>query len=246
MGGIISKKGSDSSSPDGESDRSVKSSNADKTNAKVVSMLAKKKGEVDKSGHTMTFEKILLSFGRLRTVLGFIRGLFMEKSAGKSGLQFEGLKVALEVLHGPMEKQQVVQLFDFVDIDDSKEIEYKEFLVALTTGHVLGTISPDDNFDHKANITLEDGSSTTSDEIKNVLNLIVSAYLLFDPNGRGFIERNSVGNMIDEGNGKGKTTNAMLSKERWDEMDWDSNGTIDFAEFVFAFSSWVDINEDDE
>ena len=57
MGGIISKKGSDSSNPDCESERSVKSANVDQTNAKVVSMLAKKKGEVDKSGHTMTFEK---------------------------------------------------------------------------------------------------------------------------------------------------------------------------------------------
>lgn len=115
-------------------------------------------------------------------------------------------------------RQQVALLFDFVDIDDSKEIEYKEFLVALTTGHVLGTISHVDNFDDNAKITLENGMQTTSNEIKNVLNLIVSAYLLFDPNGRGYIERSSVGLMINEGNGKGKNTNAMLSKERWDEM----------------------------
>lgn len=27
-------------------------------------------------------------------------------------------------------------------------------------------------------------------------------------------------------------------------QDWDSNGTIDFAEFVFAFSSWVDIEDE--
>ncbi len=28
-------------------------------------------------------------------------------------------------------------------------------------------------------------------------------------------------------------------------QDWDDNGTIDFAEFVFAFTSWVDIDEAD-
>lgn len=117
-------------------------------------------------------------------------------------------------------RKQVAQLFDFVDIDASKEIEYKEFLVALTTGHVLDTIGHAANFDDNASITLEGGLQTTSNEIKNVLNLIVSAYLLFDPNGRGFIERGSVGNMINEGTGNGKdmNTNAMLSKERWDEM----------------------------
>ncbi len=54
MGGIIGKQ-SKGGSTDGR--RRSKSENIDQTNAKVVSMLAKKKGEVDKSGHTMTFEK---------------------------------------------------------------------------------------------------------------------------------------------------------------------------------------------
>ncbi len=29
-------------------------------------------------------------------------------------------------------------------------------------------------------------------------------------------------------------------------QDWDSNGTIDFAEFVYSFTSWVDIDNPDE
>jgi len=28
-------------------------------------------------------------------------------------------------------------------------------------------------------------------------------------------------------------------------QDWDANGTIDFAEFVVAFSGWVDINDEE-
>lgn len=248
MGGIVSKgtgkEGAGKSSQPG-CDEESRSFNAQETNVKVISMLAKKKGEVDKSGHTMTFEKILLSFGRLRTVLGFIHALFLEYSGGKPGLLFDGLKSALEVLHGDMKKEQVAVLFDFVDIDDSKEIEYKEFLVALTTGHVLNTITNGANFDSQAILRLKNSDKeTTNAELIHVLNLIVSAYLLFDPNGIGHIERSAVGGLIDEG-GKGKTPNAMLSKERWDEMDWDSNGTIDFAEFVFAFSSWVDMDIED-
>jgi len=27
-------------------------------------------------------------------------------------------------------------------------------------------------------------------------------------------------------------------------QDWDANGTIDFAEFVFSFTSWVDVDEE--
>lgn len=27
-------------------------------------------------------------------------------------------------------------------------------------------------------------------------------------------------------------------------QDWDANGTIDFAEFVYSFTSWVDVDEE--
>lgn len=75
MGGIISKK-----DDKGRTDRakqhdmpkeehstrlSMRDNGSAKTNAKVVSMLTKKKGEVDKSGHTMTFEKYVLHSSRL-------------------------------------------------------------------------------------------------------------------------------------------------------------------------------------
>jgi hypothetical protein len=29
-------------------------------------------------------------------------------------------------------------------------------------------------------------------------------------------------------------------------QDWDGNGTIDFAEFVFSMMSWVDLTEDED
>lgn len=54
MGGIVTKFGNSAIKSDVEEKRL---DNADKTNEKVVYMLAKKKGEVDKTGHTMTFEK---------------------------------------------------------------------------------------------------------------------------------------------------------------------------------------------
>lgn len=38
----------------------------------------------------------------------------------------------------------------------------------------------------------------------------------------------------------------MASQERWDEMDWDSNGDISFGEFVYAFTKWADFENGDE
>jgi hypothetical protein len=33
-----------------------------------------------------------------------------------------------------LDRQEIADLFEFVDLDDSKVIEFKEFLVALTVG----------------------------------------------------------------------------------------------------------------
>ena len=45
--------------------------------------------------------------------------------------------------------------------------------------------------------------------------------------------------------GFGEKGGGMLSQQRWKEMDWDSDGSIDFGEFVFTFSGWIDLEEDE-
>lgn len=56
-------------------------------------------------------------------------------------------------------------------------------------------------------------------EIKEMLNLIVIAYLLFDPQGKGFIERSGIEKTLDEhGDKHNHRSNAVLSQQRWAEM----------------------------
>ncbi|CAM9690283.1 unnamed protein product [Phaeothamnion confervicola] len=45
--------------------------------------------------------------------------------------------------------------------------------------------------------------------------------------------------------GSGSGGSSLLSEDRWQEMDWDSNGDISFEEFVYAFTKWVDIDDDE-
>jgi Ca2+-binding EF-hand superfamily protein len=80
------------------------------------------------------------------------------------------------------------------------------------------------------------------DPMRQSLDMIVKAYLLFDKEARGFINKDDVKNMMKEdGAGEGQM---FLQEERWKEMDWNSDGTIEFSEFVYTFSKWVDIDED--
>ncbi len=119
-----------------------------------------------------------------------------------------------------MTPDEIRDLFAFVDLDDSNSIEVKEFLVTLAIGSVLDLLKFE-----------------SSKELKEILALVVSAYLLFDPNAIGFITRTDIDIMITDHNNSEKSeahhhankSGSMLSKQRWDEMDWDHNGNIDFA-----------------
>ena len=131
-----------------------------------------------------------------------------------------------------------------MDIDSSKVIELKEFLVALTVGYVIDSIP---TFMHlrrgsnvgplNAQITAEGGgirqgsrtnlntdmpSHSTiplseADELKNMLNYIVTAYLLFDPEGNGSIEKSSLEKWFEEG-GEKTRKNMDLTDQLWQSM----------------------------
>lgn len=131
----------------------------------------------------------------------------------------------------------MVELFQFVDIDSSKVIELREFLVALTVGYVIDSIP---TFKHlrrgsnagplhaELNASARAGSRsdmrgdlghppTEEDELKNMLNYIVTAYLLFDPEGSGAIQKSSLERWVEEGGEKSRK-NMDLTEQLWQTM----------------------------
>jgi Ca2+-binding EF-hand superfamily protein len=89
----------------------------------------------------------------------------------------------------------------------------------------------------------------------NALKLVLEAYILFDRDGSGTIDKNEVLAMVEEENKKAKAaagkkrgevgTSALLSRERWEELDWDSDGQITFKEFLFALLTWVGMDDEE-
>ena len=227
-----------------------------------------------KDAHPMTFERILLKFEKMNSALFFVKTVYYEYSTGHS-MNLDQLQAALTRLHGTMKKEEIVALFDFVDVDESHSVSLKEFLACLTIGHVLDAfpdlsrpMTEDDmKLVEKNSTPLQSPLGTpkstnakgtspkgnrvslllikNNKEIKEMLNLITSAYLLFDDKAEGFIRKSSVEKMLEE-EGHKVGGNAMLSQQKWKEMDWDANGTIDFAEFINSFSTWVDMGEDED
>ncbi len=124
-----------------------------------------------------------------------------------------------------------------MDLDSSKVIELKEFLVALTVGYVIESIPTFKTLRRASNVGAEmhahgvavsrgtmassanmtDLVRTEADELKNMLNLIVTAYLLFDPEGEGHIKKDSLEKWVEEG-GEKTRKNMHLTEQLWQEM----------------------------
>ena len=102
--------------------------------------------------------------------------------------------------------------------------------------------------------------------LKNAFESVIEAYLIFDPAARGSFTRADLAKTLQDlscpsptkamrkksderlmaGGGGASMAVQFLTSERMDEMDWDKNGCITFAEFVWSFESWIDLEEIDE
>jgi Ca2+-binding EF-hand superfamily protein len=171
-----------------------------------------------------------LKFEKLSSVLKDVKAVFRELSVGyPNGLTLQGLQEAMTSLEVEMTKDEIADLFGFIDLDGSLKIELKEFLVALTIGMVLDKIPafqqldpvlsprtphvPSNGLSSPVSITLQ--NKTT--QIRDMLSLIISAYLLFDPEGEGLIRKSSVEKILEEiGHQSGRAT--FLSSQKWKEM----------------------------
>ena len=41
------------------------------------------------------------------------------------------------------------------------------------------------------------------------------------------------------------TLTTTQQQQQQQQQDWDTNGTIDFGELVYSFTSWVDFDDDE-
>lgn len=211
-----SSKGSGKGSSKGDIRRSV-------TESKIQQALLKKKMELAVADKPITFEKILLKFDKLRTVIGYIKTMFNEM-AQDGHLDHAGLETTMKRIGVDMTLDEMLDLFDFINVQEQKTISIKEFLVALTVGMVLDAIPALVHPEKPALGCPEPVERTVSgflghqQEVKETLNLIVSAYLLFDPSGKGYIERKGIEKTLEEHGGSGGKNNAVLSQQRWAEM----------------------------
>eukprot|EP00752_Nemacystus_decipiens_P011767 g10443.t1 len=219
---------------------------------KLMAALKKKKEEFrNKFKQEMSFTRVLLKLGTVRTFIHDIRRVFEARDTDSSGrIDMCEMSAAMKDLEVNLSEDEVKTLFKMADFYEDKQLTMKQFLVVLAIGYVLDAIP--DLRETKQTAEAEAAARAAGRRLSNFYNkertvrdalgLFTYAYLLFDKDCKGVISREQVMVVVAENGQKDVGSMNILSQERWDEMDWDSNGDISFGEFVYAFTKWVDVD----
>lgn len=221
MGGVIS----------GDSPRH--SSPASKLEKKMVEAMQQRalKGTSVKS-----FNSVIMKFPKIDESLRNCRTIFQQFDEDSNGEidQLE-LKHCFQNLGIESTDEEIKDLFEACDIYEHMGMKFNEFIVFLCLVYLLN-----DPAVSEARKRMGLGS------LEPTFETLVESFVFLDKNKDGYVSKSEMIQAINETIG-GERSSGRIGMKRFEEMDWDKNGTVTFKEFLFAFTRWVGIdNEDDD
>ncbi|KAL3325440.1 hypothetical protein AABB24_036594 [Solanum stoloniferum] len=227
MGGVLGKN---------ESPSSPKASVPEtKLEAKITEAMLRRETE---GSSIRSFDSLVLKFPKIDENLRKCKVIFQEFDEDSNGaIDPQELKQAFNKLEINFTDEEISDLFEACDINEDMGIEFSEFIVLLCLVYLL---KDDPSALHaKSRIGLPN--------LEVTFETLIDAFVFLDKNKDGYVSRNEMVQAINE-TISGERSSGRIAMRRFEEMDWDKNGMVNFKEFLFAFTHWVGIedNEDEE
>uniref|UniRef100_A0A7S3JQF5 EF-hand domain-containing protein n=1 Tax=Aureoumbra lagunensis TaxID=44058 RepID=A0A7S3JQF5_9STRA len=176
-----------------------------------------------------TLSKIIMHASSLGGTYKRILKVFKMLDHDDSGaLDTSELDQLIDLLKIPVKPEELKSIQKESDVDGDSNISFKEFFVTLILVYLVSEQRSE--------------NSESNSNIQHLADSIISAYLIFDPECFGYIKKTQVAQLSTRDDG----SDIFLNEDRWKEMDWDENQSIDFSEFVYTFATWMtDFHDDD-
>jgi len=204
-----------------------------KLEAKMVEAMQKRasKGTVMKS-----FNTIILKFPKIDQSFRKCKAIFEEFDKDKNeAIDRDELKHCFHKLGVSFTDEEIDDLFSACGISEDMGFKFNEFIVLLCVVYLLQ-------------------EDQTASEVKTRMGLpnleatfetLVDAFAFLDKNKDGYVSKIEMVHAINETT-SGERSSGRIAMKRFEEMDWDKNGMVNFKEFLFAFTRWVGIEEDED
>lgn len=174
---------------------------------------------------------VVLRFSTARLGFQSLQQAFTDADTGKTGtLTLEETKRALKSLQWDLSDNTVESIFKQADVRGSYDVDLKEFALFATLAVLLAKTEPRSN----------------ASELEEAIAIAVDTFLFFDQDGSGTIKKDEVAQAMCSSPHNPRHPHTMsLGELRFDEMDWDRDGVIDFTRFMYSFTDWVGLNDEE-
>ncbi|XP_076942551.1 putative calcium-binding protein CML21 isoform X1 [Bidens hawaiensis] len=180
-----------------------------------------------------SINRIILKFPKIDENLRKCKVIFEQFDEDKSGaIDLKELKHCFEKLQVKFTNEEINEIFKTCDLNDDMGISFNEFIVLLCLVYLLK----------------EDGAATQCKsrmgipDLEATFETLVESFVFLDSNKDGHVSKNEMICAIEET----KQSDGPIALKRFEEMDWDKNGTVNFKEFLFAFTRWVGFDDDED
>lgn len=183
-----------------------------------------------------SFNSIILKFPKIDDSLRNCKAIFEKFDEDLNGtIDHEELKKCFHKLEINFTEEEINDLFEACDINKDMGMKFNEFIVLLCLVYLLR----DDP------TALRAKSRMGMPKLEATFETLVDAFVFLDKNKDGYVSRSEMTQAVTE-SGEGST--GRIAMKRFEEMDWDKNGMVNFKEFLFAFTHWCGVgeNEDEE
>ncbi|KAJ0988173.1 hypothetical protein J5N97_006529 [Dioscorea zingiberensis] len=203
-----------------------------KLEAKMVEAVRKRASE----GCAMkSFNSIILKFPKIDESFRNCKTIFKQFDEDANGaIDHEELKHCFNKLEVSCTEEEIDDLFEACDINETMGIKFNEFIVLLCLVYLLKVPEP-----------THAKSRMGFPHIESTFETLVDAFVFLDKNKDGYVSKREMIEAINETT-SGERSSGRIAMKRFEEMDWDRNGTVTFKEFLFAFTTWVGIDDNEE
>jgi Ca2+-binding EF-hand superfamily protein len=181
------------------------------------------------------FAGLALRFRHVSQAYRNVRSSFRQFAADEHQHEIAADKLAgalTELGATHLSQPEILALFKLSDLDGSHAISFREFLIAVALGYYL-----------KDDIPLHERSH---DFVVNRrgFKVVEEAFRHLDSDGSGAVDCQELRTALF-GVSHGDDTQETM-QTRFAELDFDKDGSVYFAEFIYGFCSWLNMDYDDE
>ena len=174
----------------------------------------RKELDLGRTGDPIALDSVIEEFEHLHHVITSIQHSYKTFAEEDGKLHYLSLVKAIQSIHVHASTDHIQAIFNMTDDSSTVTVDFKEYLTVLTIAVITNELPVE------SEETTESGR-TNYKLLRDMLSLLTSVYLIFDPDCNGYITRKDVDSVLSTTvTSEAKHQNHSLHRRVFDQENW--------------------------